>query len=973
MRKILPLMFVLLLAGTFHVFAQDRVVTGVVNDQVDGNPVAGVSVVVKGTSTGSITDADGRFSIQVPASATTLVFSFVGFTTQEVPIPANNNVTVALQSNISELGEVIIVGTRGSQRTITDTPLPVDVLTATELKTTGQYTFDKALQYRVPSFNTVQTPVNDATSLLDPYEIRNMGPSRTLILINGKRKNFSSLIYTQTSPGRGESGVDISAIPTDAVKRIEILRDGASAQYGSDAIAGVMNIILKDNAEEGSITVRTGVTGEGDGGLMGISLNNGSKLFNTGFINYTIDFSKVGLANRPGKVDGGTTRLGPDGEPLAGGEYADFVFVDPNEPKNYPGEVITPEGRAAIMADNAAGRALINSFLAAKPDAGNINGSPETTAAKFLLNGGVDVSENNNLYFNAAYVYKKVNSFANYRTPYWRTLSSYPYLADFFPDKNGQYMGYVPTFDGDLGDYNGTIGLRSKKNGWNTDLSLTVGGNQQTYTVRNSHNRNTLGLRNPDTYLGDLDNDGVVDSNEIVAGSLKYLENSPITFRAGGTRFAHTVGNIDISRLIAENLTVAFGSEFRSETFEVIEGDLASYEAGGADSFAGNTKENSFTSNRYNFGGYLSFGYDITESFLIDLTGRFENYSDFGDAFVYKISSRYKLADDKVTLRGSYSTGFRAPSLHQIYTQKAQYSFVPGQGIQVSGLANNVSPQIRLLNIPRLDAEKSNNLTVGMGFNVNENLTFTVDYYNIKVKDRIVLSNEITPTGDASNPLDEIMTNNGIVSLSFFTNSLNTKTSGLDVVLNYRNLAVGRGELAFNLAGNYQIENERDGAVENPAIVENADQSVIDATQEALIFTSRPKYKFILGADFTVAKFNFTLNNTLFGPTEFRNAGMDPGLKIEFQPKVVTDIGVTYQASNKVTVAFNVNNLLDVLPEWKFVALDADGESILGSADLTQAQSNLITFNQRYPTMTYDGYHFSQLGTIYNLSVAVRF
>jgi iron complex outermembrane receptor protein len=824
------------------------------------------------------------------------------------------------------------VGSRGLQRTTTDTPLPVDVLSVKEIQSTGQYTFDKALQYRVPSFNTVQTPVNDATSLLDPYEIRNMGPSRTLILINGKRKNSSSLIYTQTSPGRGETGIDISAIPTDAVKRIEILRDGASAQYGSDAIAGVMNIILKDDYEQGSVTLRTGVTKEGDGELFGISVNNGSKLFDAGFINYTLDFSKVGLANRPGTVD-------------ADGEVADF---------------------GADIED-------VRDFLAVKPDAGNINGSPETTAAKFLVNAGTDLSKNSTLYFNAAYVYKKVNSFANYRTPYWRTLADYPYLADFFPDENGDYMGYVPTFDGDLNDYNATFGLKTLKNGWSTDLSLTVGGNKQTYTVRNSHNRNTTNTRNPDTYLGDVNGNGVVDSDEIVQGTLKYLENSPITFRAGGSRFSHVVGNIDISKLLAENLTLAFGSEFRSETFETIEGDLASYEAGGADSFAGNSKENSFISNRYNIGGYVSLGYDISENFLVDATGRFENYSDFGDAFVYKLSSRYKFGEDLVTLRGSFSTGFRAPSLHQVYTQKAQYSFVPGSGIQVSGLANNVSPQIRLLQIPALDAEKSTNLTLGVGVNVTENFSFTVDYYNIRVEDRIVLSNEIGPSGDPTNPLDEILSDNGIVSLSFFTNSLDTKTSGIDLVANYRNLPLGSGLLTFNLAGNYTIENERDGEVKNPAIISDAGQSVIDATQEALIFTSRPKYKAILGIDYTLGKFNFALNNTLFGPTEFRNSGMDSDLKLEFETKVVTDLAIGYQATEKVNVTLNVNNIFDVLPQWKFVALNSEGQSILSDPAQTKVQSNLVTFNQRYSTMSYDGYHFSQLGTIFNLAVNVRF
>jgi iron complex outermembrane recepter protein len=369
----------------------------------------------------------------------------------------------------------------------------------------------------------------------------------------------------------------------------------------------------------------------------------------------------------------------------------------------------------------------------------------------------------------------------------------------------------------------------------------------------------------------------------------------------------------------------------------------------------------------------LSFGYDITEDFLLDLTGRFENYSDFGDAFVYKLSTRYKFLDDKITFRGSYSTGFRAPSLHQIYTQKAQYSFVPGQGIQVSGLANNVSPQIRLLQIPSLDAEKSNNITLGLGFNITDNLSFTVDYYNIKVKDRIVLSNEIGPSGDAGNPLDQILANNGIVSLSFFTNAIDTKTSGIDIVGSYRRLPVGNGTFNFNLAGNYTIENERDGGVNNPSIIAAADQSVIDATQEALLFTSRPKYKAILGIDFQIQKFTFSLNNTLFGPTKFRNSGMDENLQIEFKDKIVTDLGIAYQFSDHFNAAININNILNVVPEWEFVALNSEGAAILASPAETKIQSNLITFNQRYSTMTYDGFHFSQLGRIFNVAFTYRF
>jgi iron complex outermembrane recepter protein len=926
--------------------AEIRVTVTVVDENNAGLP--GVNVIVKGTGNGGTTDVSGKVSLTVADDAT-LVLSYVGYKTQEINVANRTAISVSMEQDSEQLQEVVIVGSRNAPRSSTDTPLPVDMIQADELRSTGQATFDKALQYRVPSFNTVQTPVNDATALLDPYEIRNMGPSRTLILINGKRKNLSSLLYTQTSPGRGETGADISSIPTDAIKRVEILRDGASAQYGSDAIAGVMNIVLKDDADEGSVTLRTGMTSEGDGEMLGLSLNNGSSLGNgKGFVNYTVDLSKVKLANRPGTVD-------------AAGEAVDF---------------------SANIAD-------VQAFLALKPDAGNINGSPETTAAKFLVNGGLDLSETTSVYANAAYVYKKVNSYANYRTPYWRTESSMPYLADFFPDgPNGEYIGYVPTFDGDLSDYNGTIGFRSKKNDWIYDASFTTGGNRQTYTVRNSHNRNDV---SSSAVWTDINEDHVIDPGEIGFTPL-YRENSPVTFDPGGTQFNHNVGNIDISKVISRQLGVAFGSEFRSETFEVIEGELASYDGGGADSFAGNRPENSGKFNRYNFGAYIDVAFDITEDFLINGTARVENYSDFGDAFVWKLSSRYKLLDDKVTIRGSISTGFRAPTLHQIYTQKAQYSFVPGSGIQVGGLVNNVSPQAKLLGIPQLDAEKSTNFTIGLGSKLNENFNFTVDYYNIKVEDRIVLSTEITGTEFDANgnnigttDLDDVLRDNNLSDISFFVNGIDTRTSGIDVVANYK-----MGNLKLNLSGNYTLENERDGAVKNPALVEDAGQSVVNETQEALFFTSRPKTKWILGINYHVGKFDLGLNNTYFGKTEFAQQGLQdlenilvtPGtgdidgksdLRTEFVPKIVTDLSINYAASEKVNITLNVNNIFNVLPEWKFVEVTQTGTDILNGAAVTNSPSNLITFNQRYSQMTYDGYHFSQLGTMVNLALNVRF
>jgi iron complex outermembrane receptor protein len=790
---------------------------------------------------------------------------------------------------------IVVVGTRAYARTVTDSPLPIDIVPFREISRTGQSSFDKTLQYRVPSFNTVQTPVNDATALLDPWEIRNMGVSRTLILINGKRKNLSSLVYTQTSPSRGESAVDISSIPIDAIERVEILRDGASAQYGSDALAGVVNIVLKDDAEGGYLAVNTGITQEGDGERVGVALNNGSSIFdNKGFINYTVDFSRVNEARRSGIVD-------------AQGEAGDF---------------------GANIND-------VNSFLAYDQFAGNRNSSPATTAGKFLVNSGVNLSGNTELYANGAYYYKKVNSWANYRTPYWRTQAEFPYLADFFPNgPNGSYVGYVPTFDGDLVDYNATFGLRSRERQWTYDASLTLGHNSQDYTVFNSHNRS------PDTTAN---------------GAHVYQENSPINFKPGGSKFSHQVGNIDISRKVSTQLSIGLGTEFRSETFEITEGDQASWDGIGADSFPGNRPENSGIFNRYNFGGYLDANLDITPSFLISGTIRNEYYSDFGNAFVYKVSSRYKALQDRMTLRGSYSTGFKAPTLHQIYTQRVQYSFVAGGGIQGIGLINNVSPQARKLGVKPLDPEESNNLTFGIGARVTDYINFTLDFYDIAVKDRIVISNRVT-AADGS-------------QLEFFTNSIDTKTSGLDAVLEYSNIKLGSGRLELSFAGNINLRNERDGE-----ILQVNGTNVIDATQEALFFTSRPKQKFVLGLSFDMRKLNVGLNNTYFGKTEFKQAGMDiTNLKTVFDPKVVTDLAVTYDIIGNISVAANINNLLDVLPEWHFEALTPAGTAILNDPAQTKVQRNLITFNGRYDVMTYDGFHFSQLGRIFNASLVYKF
>ncbi|GAB2553147.1 TonB-dependent receptor [Spirosoma aerophilum] len=906
-------------SANFKICAQ---IKGKVVDATDKSAIVGASVSISGTQKGTVTDAEGRFSLDAPIG-TDLDVSFVGFDTQTLKASAEN--LISLTTGATTLAEVVVaVGSRNSQRTLTDSPLPVDILSAKELTATGQPTFDKALQYRIPSFNTVNTPVNDATTLLDPWEIRNMGPSRTLILINGKRKNLSSLLYVQFSPGRGETGVDLSAIPQQAIKRVEILRDGASAQYGSDAIAGVMNIILKDKFDYTSLNVNTGVTAKGDGGMIDVAFNSGSNFASKGYVNYTIDLSQQNSAVRSGIVD-------------------------------VPTEIATFGG-------DAAQNALITNYLKDYPTANNINGTGTITAGKFLINAGIPLGDNKEFYANAAMVTKRVLSYANFRPPYWRqdrgllhsqadnggknylTAATLAYPAQDNVDLYKGYTGYGPTFEGNLIDYNATVGAKGETNGWKHDISLTTGYNAQLYTVDNTVNR-TLG------------------------------KSSPTRFRPGGYAFSHIVGNIDISKQATERLGIAFGIEARSEKYTITAGDTASYSGEGANSFPGINAMNAGVFQRFNIGGYFDLSYDVTKNFLVNGTVRTEKYSDFGNATVWKVSSRYKLADDKLVFRGSASTGFRAPSLSQIYAQSTQAAFIGGT-IQLSGLFNNKSTQARLLGIPALKPEKSTNFSVGVAVNPNRNLSISLDYFNINVKDRIVYSSSIS-SSDLNTTLGKILNQAGVSSIQFFINGIQTTTSGLDYVVSYRNLPLGLGKVGLNLAGNFMLENKIVGTPADPEAIKSAGSSILNTQIKSLLTESRPKYKSILGLDYTMGKWNVNLNNTLFGPTSFQD--LDNGgaimenIKAQFKPAVVTDLSLGYSFSKSLSASVNANNLLNILPQWELVGLNSTGTQYLANAENASLLRGFLSFSGRYSILGYNGSQFSQLGTTFNANINLRF
>jgi iron complex outermembrane receptor protein len=579
-----------------------------------------------------------------------------------------------------------------------------------------------------------------------------------------------------------------------------------------------------------------------------------------------------------------------------------------------------------------------------------------------LINGGINLNDNHQLYGNAALVAKRVSSFANFRTPYWRQdrglLHSVTdnggknYLTQAtlaFPTEDNVemyrgYIGYVPTFEGDLIDYNATVGAKGETNGWRHDVSLTTGFNSQTYSVDNTVNR-TLG------------------------------KASPTRFKPGGYQFRHLVGNIDISKQVSDKLGIAFGMEARSEAYTIIAGDEKSYEGEGSNSFPGLNKLNAGTNQRFNIGGYVDLSYDITKDFLVNATFRTEKYSDFGPANVWKLSSRYKFNDDKVVLRGSFSTGFRAPSLHQIYAQSIQAAFVGGT-IQLSGLFNNRSAQARLLGIPSLKPEQSTNLSLGLGFNPNRNLSISLDYFSIGVKDRIVYSSSIS-SSDPTSTLGSILSQAGVRTAQFFINGIETKTSGLDYVFSYRNLEVGKGKMGINFAGNFMLQNEILGTPAEPAAIKAANSSILNTQIKSLLTESRPMYKSILGFDYAVGKWNINLNNTLFGKTAFQdldNGGGDmENIKAEFKPAVVTDLSVGYSFSKKVSMTVNVNNLLNVLPKWDLVALNAKGEAAIAKPEDKALLRGFLGFSGRYDILGYNGSQFSQLGTMFNANLNIKF
>jgi len=842
MRKIALFLFLL---NSAFLFAQKEV-SGLVKDKT-GNPLPGVNIIEKGTSNGVSTDFEGSFRIKVKDGAT-LVFSYVGFGTVEKTVSGDKLDIVLTESEGQILNDVVVVGSRNAKRTVVNSAVPIDVINVKDVTTqSGKIEINQLLQYVAPSFNANKQSGSDGADHVDPASLRGMGPDQTLVLINGKRRHQSSLINLFGTRGRGNTGTDLNAIPAASIKRIEILRDGASAQYGSDAIAGVINIVTNDNVNEltGSITYGVFNTHAKGDFLPGTPNTEGFRL------------DKNGNGNSYGKdqdFDGGSVRVAAN-YGTAIGSKGGYV--------NITGEFLNK-----------------NKTLRPAYDFRKGFGDAEMQGVNLFANLAIPISDKTEFYAFGGSNFRDTDAYAFTRNDGERVVESvYP-------------GGYTPRITSKINDNSVAAGIRTETSGgWKFDLSNTFGKNKFQYEIKGTIN-----------------------------ASLE--ENSPHQFDAGGHSLLQNTTNFDISKNyedVLSGLNIAFGTEFRVEKFEIFAGEEGSYTTydtngqpitdpttqsapidpisgeprpGSSQGFPGYSPANEVNKDRTNFSLYADAELDVTEALMFSGAVRFENYSDFGSTVNGKLASRLKITDH-INARGSISTGFRAPSLAQIYYNLRFTNFNASGATEVL-LAPNDSPVTRAFGIDKLNEEKAVNASLGFTGSFGD-FTATIDGYYIQVKDRIVLTGYF----DAS------ALNLGVSEAQFFANGVDTSTHGLDIVFSWKK-KFDFGQFGATLVGN--INDMKIDKVKNGALDE---ATFFGKREKAFLLASAPDNKFGLNLTYAKNKFDAGLAFTRFSKVVLVDYADEDDV---YNPRLITDLTVGYQFTKSLKLTLGSNNLFNVYP-----------------------------------------------------------
>lgn len=853
MRKKLKLIITLVLTLSSSLFfAQNQEINGTITTET-GIPLEFATILVKGSQISTTSDALGKFKIKSSTNNPTLIISLFGYQTREI-VAKDHFVDIQLVLENNSLDEIVVVGSRNPKKSKLETAAPVDVVNLAKIRnTTPQTTTNDILTYLIPSFNSNRQSSADGTEHIDPASLRGLGPDQVLVLINGKRRHTTSLVNYQNTVGNGSVGTDLSAIPASAIKRIEVLRDGAAAQYGSDAIAGVINLVLKDNAGlEANATY--GSTSRNDGQTTNLNLNYGTKICNKGgFINFTGEFNDRQKTNRS--------------------QNNTLIIFDQTSIGNDPGTTSYD-----FANDPAASRQFDDNLLAQnglKRDDFNFQiGDAKIQNLQGFFNASIPLNDQIEFYASGGVSHRKGTGYGFRRLP----SETESVVASIFP------FGFQPELNSVVTDLSSSFGFKFKFGEWKLDLSNTIGENKFVYEVSNTNNFS----------LGDA---------------------SPTEFKSGNHSFLQNTVNADISRLykdIFNGLNVAFGAEYRFEKYKIVPGEEASYIDGGAQSFPGFSPLNEVNEDRNSVGVYADVEADITDKFLVGIAGRYEDYTDFGNTINGKLSLRYKILEN-LFVRGAISSGFRAPSLHQQYFNNIATDVVDGELLN-SGIFRNDSDVAKQLGIPKLKEETSRNYSFGVVFSPTKQLHITADYYHIRIDNRIILTGNLgnDAYGDPVPELRDLFAQYGAQTGRFFTNAINTTTNGLDVVIDY-DLNAGRGKLNLSLLYNYN-NNQVDNQLNNIPSIFNGQEDVYYGPQErSLIESNTPKHKGTFAVNYNIDKWNFLLRNTYFG--EVIRDGFPFGGIQKHNGKVVTDLTLAYKITPKVQISLGANNLFDVFPD----------------------------------------------------------
>ena len=877
-------LLIIVFANTIS-YSQNGIVTGKVKYGTEALQAATVTL---GNQT-TYTDHKGEFSFSIKPGNYTITVTHASYNKieQTVRVDAGNTKNIDFDMIPNEqLGEVVVeVGSRSHvQRSNLNTPVPIDVFSSTQLAQTGQTSLMQMLNFTAPSFNA------SMQIMTEPVTLRGLDPDHTLILLNGTRYNNIAYMnpgLPRGQLGRGSVGNDLNTIPFSAIEKMEILRDGASAQYGSDAIAGVINTRLKESTGKTSVSLHLGQYYKGDGEKFKLGIYHGIALRNKslpagrqGFLSFSADLNHRNPAFR-------------------GGEYKGTVY--------YPATNDT----SIIALDNQ--KIAERGFDRKK--AGNA-GTTRSTSFGFLMNGAYPVNSKIELFWTGTLNYQTLTFKNNHTLP----RNERPINTLLFPDG---FKAIAKNFTWNVSGIAGAKGIMEKDIHW--EYSTAYGMNSIRYNAENTNNASqqfNLGKNAPTTFY---------------TGSVIYHQL---------TNTIHFIKNINNPGNKSNIINLGWGAELRFENFRMKAGEEASWK--NYDSLlrkmgivnAPNvvSDRDALNKNRSVMCGYADLEADLNDRFLLNLATRYEHYSDFGGNLAGKLAVRYKLFN-KLSLRGSLSNGFRAPSIQQRYYSAITNGMRRIRGVQSSttrGIFNNENEVTQAFGVPSLKAEKSLNLSGGLTSTISQRIYLTIDAYWIQIRNRIVLSGafdrDLNPEVDSLLKSSSIDGYPDVGQVSFFSNAINTRTKGLDIVIHGK-WKIRKAQLIGSLAANFtktRLFGEIKTVPNLSASTANKN-SLFDDEQRSDVERGQPRSKIILSLNYQREKIGFILRNTRFGETAYDFSDMGGVIRpLEtFSPKILTDVSISYTPRSWLSITAGANNIFNVYPDRiKNDVNTADGRNI---------------------------------------------